>query len=88
MNLNDSAEEGIPVAGWEGTLGLRTNNRNTRINCFFQKTQQRQLGYDKTIGNKPNLIQLGKRPKKQKDKKNSKTKGDKDRQIKLNKYEL
>ena len=94
MNLNDSAEEGIPVAGWEGTLGLRINNRNIRINCFFQKTQQRQLGYDKTIGNKPNLIQLGKRPKKQKDKKKQteqtdrKTKGDKDRQMKLNKYEL
>ena len=35
MNLNDSAEEGILVAGWEGTLEVRTNNRNTRINCFF-----------------------------------------------------
>ena len=56
MNLNDSAEEGIPVANWEGTLGLRTNNRNIRIICFFQKTQQRQLGYDKIIGEKPNLI--------------------------------
>ena len=37
MNLNDSAEEGMPVAGWEGTLGLRTNNRNIRINCFFSE---------------------------------------------------
>ena len=51
MNLNDSAEEGIPVANWEGTLGLSTNNRNIRIVCFFQKTQQRQLGCDKIIGN-------------------------------------
>ena len=55
MNLNDSAEEGIPVANWEGTLGLSTNNRNIRIVCFFQKIQQRQLGYDKIIGNKPNF---------------------------------
>ena len=51
MNLNDSAEEGIPVANWEGTLGLSTNNRNIRIVCFFQKTQHQQLGCDKIIGN-------------------------------------
>ena len=75
MNLNDSAEEGIPVANWEGTLGLRTNNRNIRIVCFFQKTQQRQLGYDKILGNKPNLIELDRKTKKQKDKKTERQKG-------------